>query len=405
MEKRAPQTIDLVQALLATYPELPRIAAAAGDTPLYVVGGAVRDLFAGRGRSDLDLAVEGDPSPIAARLAGPGADPVRHDRFQTAALTLGGLRVDLARTRLETYSRPGALPRVAPASIEDDLARRDFTINAMAVRVGRPDDASGWRLLDPYGGREDLEAGILRLLHRHSIRDDPTRALRGARYAAGYGLEPEPETAAQLTATRLADVSWERRRADLLRITGDEHALAALALIESWGVAQLRPGWRRRAEGVRELLAGEGPWRDLVPLPEALLAAVWPEAAPAAADRVPPEPPSNTAKVAWARRRDPIELLLARADGADWLDDYMARLRHIELEIDGADLIAAGLAEGPAIGRGLKAALSRKLDGEIEGREAELAVALAAARAADSAPDPEAVRDADPAADAERGSR
>lgn len=378
VEKRAPQTNDLVASLLREYPELPAIAAAAGDIPIYVVGGAVRDLFAGRGRSDLDLAVEGDPSDIVAGLA--EVDATNHDRFQTACLVVDGLRVDLARTRRETYSHPGALPQVAPASIEDDLARRDFTVNAMAVRVGAADDPDQWRLLDPYAGRADLAAGVLRLLHEDSIRDDPTRALRGARYAAGYGLKPDRGTAAQLAATRLDDVSWERRRADLLRIAADENVREALALIENWGVGRLRPGWRQRAGELDRLMRADGPWRDVAPLPEAILAAVWPEAMPTPSDPPPQEPLSGAEKVAWAGGRGAIELLLARADGAVWLDEYMGRLRHIKLEIDGSDLLAAGLEQGPAIGRGLKAALKRKLDGEIEGRQAELETALATAR-------------------------
>jgi tRNA nucleotidyltransferase (CCA-adding enzyme) len=387
VDKTAQQSFDLAGALLSAYPELPRIVEAASGIPLYVVGGAIRDLFAGRGRTDLDLAVEGDPEPIVARLA--GDRPISHDRFQTASVTVDDLRVDLARARSETYSRPGALPEVEPATIEEDLARRDFTVNAMAVRVGAEDEA--WQLLDPFGGRGDLEAGVLRLLHTDSIRDDPTRALRGARYAAAYDLTPDPGTAAQLAATDLESVSLARLRADLERIAADPARAGAFALLEEWGVVKLREGWRQRLAAVESMLAAP-PWQGEVELVEAVLAAVWPtplregeprppESDPGPQPAAPPQRPDTPAEiVAWAKSRRPLELLLARAEGASWLDDYMARLRYIGLEIDGADLIAAGLPQGPAIGRGLEAALRRKLNGEISGRESELATALAVAR-------------------------
>lgn len=399
VDKTAGQSFDLARALTGVYPELPRIAAAAAGVPLYVVGGAVRDLFAGRGRTDLDLAITGDPEPVISRLA--GDRPVSHDRFQTASVTVDGLRVDLARTRRESYAQPGALPEVEPAPIEDDLSRRDFSVNAMAIRVAAA--PAEWRLLDPFGGQRDLADGVLRLLHAGSVRDDPTRALRGARYAASYGLTPEPGTAAQLAAAELASVSLTRLRADLARIAADPARVRAFELLEEWGVARLRPGWRERLASVEELLAAP-PWRGEADFTEAVLAAVWPaslregsggtgtdsrfanadlpagmRAVPAEAGTI-PAPGTPAAIVTWAKTRPTVDLLLARADGAVWLDDYMARLRHIRLEIGGGDLLAAGLPQGPAIGRGLEAALTRKLNGEIGGRDAELATALAAAR-------------------------
>lgn len=367
----------MAQALIDQYPELSKIVAAADGTPIYVVGGAVRDLLAGQGRTDLDIAVEGDPLPIARKLDSEAL--ISHDRFQTVSLIVDGLPVDFARTRRETYRYPGALPEVEPAGIDEDLARRDFSVNAIAIRVGRIDRPREWSLIDPFDGAADLAARKLRLLHQNSIRDDPTRALRGARYAAAYGLEAEPSTLAQLAATDLNAVSWQRRRADLLRIAESETADAAFALLEEWGVATLRPAWRERLIRVRKLLEEE-PWRGTVKPEDAIVAAVWPEAAESVAGWRPAEPKSAADIVATARGRGPLELLLARADGAAWLDDYMSRLRHVRLEIGGDDLIAAGIEQGPAIGRGLRAAFEGKLNGEISGREAELEVALAAAR-------------------------
>ncbi|MBK5116477.1 MAG: CCA tRNA nucleotidyltransferase, partial [Thermoleophilia bacterium] len=153
-------------------------------TPAYLVGGALRDALDGRQPAEVDVAVEGELGPILDRLS---LEACSHERFGTASLQIGGRQVDLARTRRESYSRPGALPDVAPAPIRTDLARRDFTVNAMAVPLqGEPE------LLDPYDGFVDLGARVLRVIHPGSFRDDPTRALRAARYAVrlGFALEP-----------------------------------------------------------------------------------------------------------------------------------------------------------------------------------------------------------------------
>src|SRR5690606_1894726 len=119
-------------------------------------------------------------------------------RFMTAAVRAGEVAIDVATARRETYDYPGALPRVEPAAIEEDLGRRDFTVNAMALPLqGAPE------LLDPHGGLADLEAGTLRLLHEASVRDDPTRALRAARYAARLGFKLDPASEGQVRAARL----------------------------------------------------------------------------------------------------------------------------------------------------------------------------------------------------------
>ena len=161
----------------------------------------MRDLLLGRQRADIDVAVEGEVEALARRL---GGEARTHERFDTASVRVDGLEVDLAATRSETYAHPGALPEVRPASLADDLSRRDFTINAMAVPLaGDPE------LIDPHGGLEDLGRGELRVLHPGSFEDDPTRAVRAARYAARYGFALERTTAELI------------RRADLgHRVTG-----------------------------------------------------------------------------------------------------------------------------------------------------------------------------------------
>ena len=357
-------------ALRELYPELEAIAAAA-STPAYVVGGAVRDALLGRGRGDLDLLTTGDAAELAAALS---SHPVTaHDRFGTATVELGGQRIDIARARTETYPEPGALPVVAPAAeVESDLARRDFTVNAIAVPVG------GEEAIDPHGGIADVEARLLRVLHPRSFADDPTRAIRAARYAARLGFGLEPETERLLRATDLETLSDDRRGAELARLAAEPSGPAGLRLLADWGLVELRPGGVELAAAVAELL-GEEPWREEVPHPEAVLvAALGPVGGEEELARARPSRPSEGYELASGR--DPVELVVARALGAEWLDDYLREWRSVALEIDGATLLAAGVPEGPALGRALRAAHRAALDGEAGGREAQLAVALAAAR-------------------------
>jgi tRNA nucleotidyltransferase (CCA-adding enzyme) len=362
---------NLAEVLRSTYPELEGLREA-GAEPVYLVGGAVRDLLLGRGRADIDVVVEGDAGALAARL---GAAPVEHERFATAKVELDGHEVDIASARTETYAHPGALPEVAPAAaIEADLRRRDFTINAMAIPL-----RGEARLIDPHDGRTDLAAGLLRILHRDSFTDDPTRAIRAARYAARFDFEPEPDTAARLRAADLDTVSAHRRQAELLRLAAEPTAPRGFELLAEWGLLELRQGGAELAARVGKLLE-EPSWQLGVDRDRAILAAA--SGAPGREVElaaVQPRRPSEAVELARARR--PAELVLARAIGAEWLDDYVENWRHVELEIDGGDLIAAGVEPGPALGRGLQTALRAKLDGEIEGREQELASALAAARA------------------------
>jgi tRNA nucleotidyltransferase (CCA-adding enzyme) len=367
-------TGSIAEALERLHPELARVRDASAD-PVYLVGGAVRDLLLDRGRADIDLVVEGDAAALAATL---GAEVVSHERFGTAKAKLDGHEVDIAAARSETYPEPGALPVVEPgADLADDLRRRDFTVNAMAIPLqGEP------RLIDPFGGEADLAEKRLRVLHDDSFVDDPTRAIRAARYAARFELELETHTAELLSEANLSTVSTDRRDAELLRLAGEAEAPRAFELVEEWGLMPLADDAGRFVPRVAALLA-EQPWAGLdLPRDRALFAAALEplgEARSLAQQR--PSTPSEA--VALASARSLLELLLARALGAEWLDLYVSEWRDVELEIDGSDLIAAGVPEGPAVGRGLQEALRRKLDGEIDGREQELAFALDAARGGD----------------------
>ncbi len=361
---------NLGESLRGAYPELEAVRAAAGDDPVYLVGGAVRDLLLGRGRADLDLVVVGDAAGLAANL---DTDPVEHERFATAKALLDGHEIDIATARTETYPHPGTLPEVAPADdLEGDLRRRDFTINAMALPL--------WgevELIDPWGGRGDLESGLLRLLHERSLIDDPTRALRAARYAARFGFELVPGTAELIRAADLKTVSADRKTGELVKLAGEPNAAAGFELLGEWGQVELRQDGVELAARVSELLSAP-PWQGVAPRERVVLAAaLGPQRSELELAAATPRPPS--AAVELANGADPVELVLARALGGEWLDDYL-EWRSVELEIGGEDLIAAGVPQGPAVGQGLAAALRRKLDGEISGRAEELEVALSVAQ-------------------------
>jgi tRNA nucleotidyltransferase (CCA-adding enzyme) len=360
---------DLETAVSGAIPELERLREAAAGAPLYLVGGAVRDLLLGRSPENLDVAVEGDAVAVARRL---GDGVIEHERFSTAETTLGAMEIDLTSTRTESYPAPGALPEVKPGSLAEDLARRDFTVNAIAWPLqGEP------QLIDPHSGQSDLESGLLRVLHERSFVDDPTRALRAARYAARLGLELEPQTAGLLRATDLGSVSVDRRAAELLKLASEPAAARGLQLAAEWGLVRPRHGAAELLPAVDALLA-QPSWSEVAARPRAMLvAALGPVGREAELAAAGPTRPSEGVEL--ARDARPEELVLARAMGGAWLDDYVREWRGVALEVDGSDLLSAGVPEGPAVGRGLDEALRRKLDGEISGREQELEVAMRAA--------------------------
>jgi tRNA nucleotidyltransferase (CCA-adding enzyme) len=358
---------ELVDAL----PGIETLREIAERLPAYLVGGAVRDLLIGIYGTDLDVAVEGDAEALAGL---PGFELERQGLFLTGRLELGELNVDIAQARAETYPRPGALPEVHPASIGDDLRRRDFTVNAMAVPLRDQE-----QLIDPHGGLEDLRSGFLRVLHERSFVDDPTRALRAARYAARFGFELEPGTKKLLADADLSTVSDDRIQNELQRTAAEEDPASVLRLIRDWRVMpSLDPAAPDRVAEVARL-ASAPPWAGWVDRRLAvMLAIVRPLPQIRELAEATPERPSEA--VRRAEPWDPAQLLVARALGAEWLDRYAEDLRHVRLEITGDDLIAEGIPEGPAIGEGLQAARSGKLDGELSGREEELRIALAVAR-------------------------
>ena len=348
---------------------------AIGAADAYLVGGTVRELVMDRPVSgDLDVAVDAELDPILERLGLPAR---RHERFGTATVHLNGRGVDLARTRAERYPEPGALPEVEPAGIEADLSRRDFSVNAMALPLGEPGS-----LLDPFGGVADLRSGTLRVLHDASFADDPTRAIRAARYASRLDLTPDPATLALLASTDLDTVSADRRDAELARLAGEPTAARGFELLGEWGVLALRADAIATITAIDRLAIR---WEaDETTRTGAIgFAALGGERADAATRLATATPVRPSEAVRLARGHQPAELLLAAAIGAGWIERYVNEWSHVRLEIDGGDLMAAGVPEGPAVGLGLRAALERKLDGGLaDGRDAELAAALEVARGA-----------------------
>jgi tRNA nucleotidyltransferase (CCA-adding enzyme) len=357
----------------------------AGDR-VHLVGGAVRDLLLVRPPRELDIVVEGDVDAAAARL---GGEVTAHDRFGTARVRAGECAFDLVRARAESYAYPGALPDVRPATLREDLRRRDVTVNAIALGL---DGA----LVAVNGGLDDLRAGLLRVLHDASFVDDPTRVWRVARYAARLGFTVAEHTRALAAAADPSTVSGDRLGAEMRLALREPDPPAALEAVRDLNPAYLPDGFETRPRALPaalDLLPEEGR-ADLLTLAactagmdvRALL--TWLDdmgftagerdlvaAASRAATGAPLHAARTNAAVARAARGAPVEAVaLAGGENARrWLDD----LRHVRLEIDGHDLLAAGIPEGPEIGARLQRTLDRKLDGEVSGREEELAAALA----------------------------
>ena len=401
MSEFLPKLLAQAIALPAARPLIFRLP----DAPkVHLVGGAVRDLLLGGAPIDLDLAVEGDAVALASSL---GGEIQVHDRFGTSTVRLDGFTYDIARTRRETYAEPGALPDVEPAPLVVDLQRRDFTVNAIALALAG--DSAGQLGAVP-AALEDLDARRLRVLHDRSFIDDPTRLLRLVRYATRLPFEIEAHTRALADAANsagaLRTLSGSRIGAELRLLAREPDPVRALAGLRLLGLdTAIHPGFglddedlARRAlallpdDGRRDRLALAAAARG-VPAPE--LAALLDSYAFEAEDRDAIVLAASRAgqvasvlaaagapsEIAAAVGGSPPELVaLAGALGAEppareWLD----RLRHVRLEIDGRDLLAAGVPEGPAIGRGLRAALAAKLDRRASGREQELAEAVHAA--------------------------
>jgi len=202
---------------------------------VYIVGGLVRDLLLGVKNFDLDIVIEGDGIGFAESLAGLfKAKLIRHRRFGTATVILRpGLKVDIASTRKEIYPQPASLPQVAPGTLRDDLLRRDFSINAMAIKISGKDFG---KLVDFFGGKEDLAFGKIRVLHELSFIDDPTRILRAVRFEKRYSFHLESKTLRLLKEAgrrkMLEQVEPQRLRDELILILKEAQPLKQMQRVQ-----------------------------------------------------------------------------------------------------------------------------------------------------------------------------
>jgi tRNA nucleotidyltransferase (CCA-adding enzyme) len=412
---------ERVAAPMAAVVETIAAASRRSGVPAYLVGGFVRDLLLGRENRDLDVVVEGDGPGFARLLAADLDASVRvHEAFLTAALRLpDGTTLDVASARSEFYRAPAVLPEVESSALRQDLYRRDFTINTLALRLG-PDPPI--ELVDHFGGQRDLKDGVLRVLHGLSFIDDPTRVLRAVRLGERLDFRIAPETL-RLASVAVGEgifeqLSGSRLRDELELLLDDpETAVRGLERLDEMGVlAAIHPALRvdsPRLHALRQARAAfdwyrlqgieEPPARLWLLLLLALVADATAEERRAVAVRLQLQPAAGELLERGPWRRESVErelagelaphaahaalgglageeLLWVFAAGEEptreWVRRELLELRRLRLGIAGRDLLAHGHPPGPRIGAALAATRAARLDGQIEAH-GELAFALA----------------------------
>lgn len=388
---------------------------------IYAVGGLPRDLLLNRPNLDVDVVVEGDGIAFSkAFVQQEGGRVIPHKRFQTAIMVFpDGFKIDVATARRERYDRPAALPVVASTGIRQDLYRRDFTINSLAIRLNR--EGYG-HLVDPFGGRRDLKLGIIRVLHNLSFVEDPTRIIRAVRFEQRYGFRMDKRTEHLLRSaveTRMLDrVNGQRLRDELVLLLKEEKPFASFARLHTLGVLRaLRPPLHvdeqmgQRFRRIDEALS----WfrllyidAEIEPWIVYLLALMDPlsprqrrtmgrrlnlhRRARAVVEEVISSGRRIERRLAhkeflrrsqiyrWLQHgsTESLLFLMARSEEEQVkrrISLYLDRLQGVTLHISGRDLIAMGVPEGPVIGEILQRVLDASLDGEVESKEQELALA------------------------------
>ncbi|WP_104991057.1 CCA tRNA nucleotidyltransferase [Deinococcus sp. NW-56] len=340
-----------------------------------LVGGAVRDALLGGTPLDLDVAVEGvDAGALAAAS---GLPTLVHPAFGNATVTLpDGRHADLVRARRETYPVPGANPLPLPGTLEDDLARRDFGLNALGLEV--PPDGPP-RLLDVTGGLDDLRARVLRPLHPHSLHEDASRLVRGARLAGRLGLEAHPELQRQVPDALGMAEQTPRLWAELWLLLREPRPGRAARVLEGWGAGCLLPA------GAAERLEALDARQDAGEV-------VSPTTSAAALLSAAPDP------AAWAGRLGLGEkpgALLARALGDAPASPgspetiLRALLRPgAYAGLSGRDVVARGVPPGPAVGAALAHLAALRRVGEVQSRSDEEAALEAYLRGEAATPSP-----------------
>lgn len=362
----------------------------------FVVGGFVRDLFLARPVNDLDIIIEGDAIRFGELLVKKmGGSLTAHHKFHTAIWHLPSTSetIDLITARKETYAKPGSLPSVTPSTIDDDLRRRDFTINAMALQLGGDLFAE---LLDPLNGQDDLEKKVIRVLHPLSFVDDPTRIFRAIRYEQRYGFQLDPSTTTLINAESLAvlaGLSGERIRHELDLLLAEETGFASILRIANIGLlSAIHPDLARlEPHPFPDRISG-----DFDPLTVRYL--LWLMDAPAGifpelARRLDFSSDLSTALTSASYIRSTLPTLSTQKPSA-WtfalekhplvsiyavhlvsrepaLADYLSNWRHIKPLTTGNDLKALGVLPGPRYKEILTSLRAAWLDGEVSNESQE----------------------------------
>lgn len=376
--------------------------------PLFLVGGTVRDLLLGQSPVDLDLSAVGGGEALATDLARALRGEVSlRSQFGTAKIRVGDSTIDLALARTEEYASPGALPIVAPGSIDDDLARRDFSMNAVAVSL----DETNWgELKDPHGGQEDIHRGLVRVLHAASFVDDATRILRAVRYAGrlGFHLETGTETMLRRDLSYVDTIGGDRLRNELARLFREARAVPMLHMAQRLGVlAAVYPPLEVSSNAMARLKsAGSHPDGETCLLLVSILAFQLPSGARhgfvkrlnmdarwaravrdtgAIKDSLEGLAAIDLAASTLFRTLHGLDISAVRGSRfatdeplvAERLQLFDVELRQRKPILNGDDLIALGFPEGPKVGEVLDDLMTARLDGLVSTRDDEVRLATA----------------------------
>jgi len=417
-KRLAPEVRGILHALGATGDAL--------GVSVYAVGGFVRDLLLGIANLDVDITVEGDGVLYAEYFAERHGGRVRsHRKFGTAVLVLpDGLKIDVASTRLEYYESPGALPTVERASLRHDLYRRDFTINTLALCINS--DRFG-HLTDHFGGQQDIQERVVRVLHNLSFVEDPTRVFRAIRFEQRLGFHIAPHTENLIrSAVRmhlLDKLGGERLQSELVQIMCEKEPLAAIGRMASFGLLpvihpalKLVPATERVLHETGQVMSWYRllyledrcePWQVyFMALCDGLTADQFREACERLATpgrlatrlynqrrlvyttlnaikrRLKQSPTVRNSEVYVWFSGLTLEMLLylaSRASGEQirrFVSLYLTRLRSVVPLLTGEDLLRIGLEPGPLIRRVKERLLQACLDGEANSRDEEAALVL-----------------------------
>ncbi|MBN2186297.1 MAG: CCA tRNA nucleotidyltransferase [Dehalococcoidia bacterium] len=384
---------------------------------LYLVGGVVRDLLLGYPNFDLDLVVEGDAVKLAQQIAGIGQSKlVVHPRFGTAKLSYGNFILDMATARSESYAKSGALPTVAPGTLNNDLSRRDFSINAMAISLA---PGNYGELIDPYQGRSDLEQRLIRILHPKSFSDDATRILRAIRYEQRlqFGLETQTARLLKQDIPRLDTISGDRIRHELELIFREKHPEHAIKRLgELRALQRLSPSFKGNgwiAEKFDRARCLNKP-NQLPPLyfclliyqlsereneqfirhlnvPKKLSQALHDTLHLKARLSLLDKPCIKASEIYYLLHEyDPLAIQ-ANAIASEsstvqsHLQLFLTKLRYVKTLLNGEELKRLGISSGPEMGKTLQILHKAKLDGEIKdkGDEEKLALSIRAIKEED----------------------